>query len=347
MADLTWKLSEIRTRWRELTGRGSEDDISDDDVNALINDYYVNYFPEDALVTNFDGFYGELAFPTDSGIYDIDSEYVKIMEPMMINGAEITFFQDKDYFFKMYPSKEQFFSDPGLAIGVLDTTKVLNGSFVYDIQGTSRVKDSAENTFVGLDTIPQDKYGAFCLKVESDGTVTIYEASDNATGYDTPALAIADLPASDADTAYMGFVTVMSEAVAGFIPGTTALDDGDVQDLYTDGDPAHRGTPTGALIVHNRLYLAPRADDFYVFAAAAEMSRPDAFAADGDVPGDMKWGPMIALGAAILYLAPRGGQPRIAELTGDPNFSMAQYLIKSIRTKKRLSMRGRVAEPSF
>lgn len=347
MAVLTWKRSEIRDEWRKMTGRTSVDDISNDDVDALLNDYYVNYFPEDALVTNFDGWHGELAYPTDSGIYELDSTVVKIMEPIMINGEPITFYQDKKYFFEMYPSKEQFFSDPSLAIGAVDTTKVKNGTFIYDIQGTSYTKDVAENTFVGLSTVPQNKYGAFCLKVESDGTVTIYEASDNATGYDSPALAIADLPDADNDTAYMGFVVVLCDAVAGFIPGTTALDDGTVTDLYTDGDPAHRGTPTGALFVHNRLYLMPRADDFYVFAAAAEMTRPDALADDAAVPGDPKWGPMIALGAAIIYLAPRGGQQRIAELTGNPNFSLAEYRISSIKTKKRLSMRGRVAEPSF
>lgn len=347
MAVLTWTRAEIRAEWRKLTGRSSVLDISDDDVDALLNDYYVNYFPEDALVTNFDGWHGELAYPTDSGIYELDSTVVKIMEPMMINGAPITFYQDKDYFFKMYPSKEQYFSDPGIAIGVLDTKKVLNGTFIFDVQGNSYTKDSAENTFVGLSTIPQNKYGAFCLKVESDGTVTIYEADDNATGYDSPALAIADLPDADNDTAYMGFVTVMCEAVAGFIPGTTALDAGTVIDLYTDGDPAHRGTPTGVLIVHNRIYLAPRADDFYVFAAAAEMTRPDALALDADVPADPKWGPAIALGAAIIYLAPRGGQKRIQELTGKPNFSLTEYRMSSIKTKKRLSMRGRVAEPSF
>jgi len=36
MAALTWKLSEIRARWRELTGRSSTDDISDEDVDNLI-----------------------------------------------------------------------------------------------------------------------------------------------------------------------------------------------------------------------------------------------------------------------------------------------------------------------
>ena len=347
MAVLTWTRAEIRAEWRKLTGRTSVLDISNDDVDALLNDYYVNYFPEDALVTNFDGFFTQVAIATDNGEYSLAQTIVKLMEPMTINGAEITFYQDKNYFFQMYPDDEQYITSPGLAIGSVDSRKILNAAFTFDHQGQSYSKASAENTFVGLSTVPQNKYGAFCLKIESDGTITIYEADDNATGYDSPGLAIAALPDADSDTAYMGVVTVICTAVTGFIPGTRALDAGTVTDTYTNGDPAKRGTPSGALCLHNKLFLRPKADDIYQFQAASEMNRPAALADDAAVPGDAKWGPMIALGSAIIYLAPRGGQKRIEELTGIPNFSLAEYRLSSIKTKKRLSMRGRVAEPSF
>ncbi len=344
---IDWNREDIRNRWRDLTGLHSVLDITNDDVDDLNNDYYVHYFPEDALVTNFDGFYTQAAIATDNGEYSLAQSIVKLMEPMTINGVEITFHQDKNYFFQLYPDDEQYITLPGLAVGAVDSTKVLNAAFTFDHQGQSYPKVSAENTFVGLSTVPQNKYGAFCLKIESDGTVTIYEADDNATGYDSPGLAIAALPDSDSDTAYMGYVTVINTAVAGFIPGTTALDAGTVTDTYTDGDPANRGTPSGALFIHNKLFLRPKADDTYQFQAASEMNRPSALADDAAVPGDPKWGPAIALGAAIIYLAPRGGSKRIEELTGIPNFSMAEYILSSIKTKKRLSMRGRVAEPSF
>jgi len=99
------------------------------------------------------------------------------MEPMTINGAEITFYQDKNYFFQMYPDDESYITSPGLAVGSVDSTKVLNAAFSFDVQGYGYYKPSAENTFVGLSTVPQNKIGAFCLKIENDGTITIYEAS--------------------------------------------------------------------------------------------------------------------------------------------------------------------------
>jgi len=404
MADLTWKRSEIRDRWRELTGRNSISDIADADVDALINDYYVNYFPEDVLVTNFDGFFTQEALATDNGEYSLAQSIVKLMEPMTINGAAITFYQDKNYFFQQYPDDEQYITSPSLAIGSVDTM-VSNIAFKYNVNRVGYSKASVDTDLTGLSIVPQNKYGAYLFQIDSSGIITVIEASDysgdtvigtdlneyrcitahvsaaatrpatgvnyltvwvatgntglvetwvtanayvaHGAGYNAQSLAIDALPAGSAGKAVMGFVTVICTAVAGFIPGTTALDAGTVTATYTNGDPAKRGMPSGALCIHNKLFLRSKADDIYQFKAASEMNRPAPLADDAAVPGDMKWGPAIALGAAILYLAPRGGKVRIEELTGIPNFSMAEYILSSIRTKKRLSMRGRVAEPSF
>jgi len=346
MANFTWVLSEIRTRFRELTGRSSTSDISNDDVDALINDYYQNYFPEDALVTNFDEFFTEALAATDSGEYTIDQTVVKLMEPMSIGTNQLTFYQDRDYFFSDYPLDEQYITSPTLAIGSSDSAKVKNSAFSYDISGYSYSKAAAETSFSGLNTVPQNKYGAFSLKIDSDGTITIAESDDNETGYDTPSLAIAGLAAADSDSAYMGYVTVISTDAGGFVPGTTALDDSAVTDTYTNGDPGKRGCPVAALYTGQTLYLSPKPDDIYQFRAMSELNRPAALTSD-TAPPYIRWGPAIALGAAILYLAPRGGQERIMELTGVANFSMATYLSDSIKTKKRFAMRGRSASPSF
>jgi len=342
----TWTLEQIETRFRELTGRSSTDDILQAEAWNVINDYYQNYFPEDALVTNFDAWFTQETSAVDSGEYDVAQTVVKFSDPMTINGEPIIHYQDKSYFFETFPSDEQYITSPTLAVGSSDSAKVKNSAFKYDISGWSYSKVSSETAFSGLDTIPQNKYGAFCLKIDSDGTITLYEADDNATGYNTPSLAIEGLPDADSDTAYLGYVVAISTDAGGFVPGTTALDDAAVTDTYTNGDPAKRGTPEGALYEHNTLFLRPKPDDIYLFQCDSEMNRPEALAA-GEVPADIKWGPMIALGAAIIYLAPRGGQDRIAELTGVSGFSLSNYRLLSIKRKKRLAMRGRTAEPSF
>ena len=343
---LTWKLSEIKTRWRELTGLSTTGDIADATLGGLINDYYVNHFPEDAKVSNFDGAFTQLLAPTDSGEYSIDEAYVKLMGPMTVNGAPVRFFQDKRYFDEQYPVNEQYITAPGLAIGSSDTKAVLHAAFKYNISGYGCHKATSEVSFSGLSTVPQNKYGAFSLKIDIDGTVTIAEADDNETGYDTPREAIAGLAAADSDSAFMGFVTVISTDSGGFVPGTTALSAAAVTDTYTDGNPAFRGEPTGIYIGENKIFTGPKPDDWYEFKCLAQMSRPTAFTLDTDTPGDTKWGPMIALNCAILYLAEKGDTDRIQELVGGP-FSLAEYRLRHVQRKKSLQNRGRVAEPNW
>ena len=42
--ELTWDMTQLIVRWREDTGLSQTADILDNDVAALLNDYYGNYF---------------------------------------------------------------------------------------------------------------------------------------------------------------------------------------------------------------------------------------------------------------------------------------------------------------
>jgi len=88
-------------------------------------------------------------------------------------------------------------------------TNVSNGSFVYRINGTEYSKSPNEiGTAPGDDVVPLGKYGAVALDIGADGTIDVVEATDNATGYDSAAPAVAGLPAAASDHVRMGYVTV-------------------------------------------------------------------------------------------------------------------------------------------
>ena len=345
MADvLTWKLSEIRTKFREIVGRSTTGAITDVDVNKQINDYTVNYFPEDALVGDLDDFNTFETSVDDNGQYALGQGVLKINDPVTVNNEKIEFYPDSEKFFTDYPEDEQYITAPGLAIGT-DTAKVLNVAFKFNITGFAYSKASSETIFSGLSTVPQNKYGAFSLTIESDGTITINEASGNSTGYDSIAQAVQSLEAAGSDDAFMGYVTVISTDAGGFVPGTTALDDVAVTDTYTDGQPKNRNTPLACTRYANKLWIRPKADDIYQ-VKYPYRKRPEAFANDEAVPLDVKWGPMIALGAAILYLVEKGDQDRVIELVGGP-VTLADLRMNSIADKKRTQNQRRYPKPSF
>lgn len=362
MSDVkTWKLSEIRALWRELTGRPSTGQISDVNINKEINDYYVHHFPSDAKVDEFDVFFTQALSATDSGIYSLASNIDRLDDPVTINGREIVFYRDRELFFgtrdhhhhflhghfhgaRTYLhgqyKDEQFITDPTLAIGTSDTTKVKHSDFDFEIQSKSYSKSSSEVALTGS-AIPQGLYGAWSLKIDVDGDITVTAAGDNATGYATPRIALDALGTADADSAYMGYVTV-TKSDGAFTPGTTALSASNVTTTYTDGKFENRAEPTAALLFGDNLYVRPKPNDIYELEALSIADRPTAFADDNAVPDDAKWGPVIAYMSAIIFLE-RNGEDDVAAKVA----VIAKKYMDSIRSDKIKRLLGQEVQRSF
>ena len=335
-SEFTWIMSELVTRFQEHIGDSS---FSATTAAKWINDYYRHIFPLSFDLDLLNEFFTQALSANDSGEYTLGQTVAVIDEPVKVNESEIHLYQDKS-FFSDYPEDEQYITAPTVAIGSSDSAKVLHSAFTYDIMGVSYSASSAETAFSGLNTVPQNKYGAFSLKVNASGTVTIAEASDNATGYATKGQAVDGLAVADSDSCYMGFVTVICTAAAGFVPGTTALDAGTVTDTYTDGKAQNRGDPQAAFIYNGILYVRPKADRIMQLKAPS-ITRPDAI--DTGAPLDVAWGPLISLGAAILKLveddadSTRGAElARIMEARAD-----------SIDAKQRRQRQPQFTQPSF
>jgi len=124
-------------------------------------------------------------------------------------------------------------NEADLGIGTSANTSVKNTVAVeFDIAGTGYSKAIAE-TAPGNDVIPQSKYGAVGFEIGADGTIDAIEASDNATGYDSAALAIAGIPAFAASHTRLGTVTA-TKSDGNFTFGTTALSAANSTVAYTD-----------------------------------------------------------------------------------------------------------------
>jgi hypothetical protein len=301
---MAWTLADIRAKVRTLTSRPSANQISNDTIDSYINDFYRFDFCELVGLESFKSDWTQEATVTDSGEYTISEDVVNLEEPVFVNDEQITVYYDKDWFFSDYPDEEDYTTSPTLAIGSSDVKAVANSAFKYEISGWIYSKAAAETSFSGLSTVPQNKYGAFLVEIDSDGTVTISEADDNSTGYDTPALAVNDLPARTSGRAIMGYVTVISTDSGGFVPGTTELSDSAVTDTYTNGDPGLRSSPSAILLdlSAEKAYIRPKVFDTYLIKSKLTLQRP-ATLTSSDEPLNTKWGLALALGAAIKIIA--------------------------------------------
>lgn len=122
---------------------------------------------------------------------------------------------------------------PALAIG---STKpdCATALFHYFIGGKHYIKAAvAAGSGLGNDVIPQNTYGAVALEIGADGTIDAIEATDNATGYASAALALAGIPAVSANHARVGTVSAIKTDGA-FTFNTTDLDVANSTVVYTD-----------------------------------------------------------------------------------------------------------------
>lgn len=345
---MSWNLADIRTRWRDLTGRGSTDDIADATINTRINDFMQMHLPFEINFSALEADWTQETSPTDSGEYTIAETDIDINEPVTANGSELTLYNDKEEFFRDYPTNadEDYITAPTLAIGST-ASNVANAAFKYRIGDWTYSKAvNAVGTALSGSTVPQNKYGAWMLEIDSAGTITITAATDNATGYATAALAVNGLP-GDSAIAIMGFVTAINTAAGGFIPGTTLLSAGTVTDTYTDGDPGLRNIPSVVCIAGGKMFIRPKTNDVFLIRAHLSLSRPTALT-EATSPVDTILGAFIAIGSAIEFLAEIGEDERVQELNGAGNIPGSYLYLKALVNRKQLKQwSNRETERSF
>jgi len=333
---MSWALSDIRAKVRLLSGRGSTDDITNNNVDLEINRYYQEDFPVDIRADAALADYTKEIVVSDSGEYSLADTVLDLNSPWTANQYDLELYNDRERFFADYPVNdgEQFITQPTLAIGSGDSTKVKCAAFSFRIAEWTYDKASAETALSG-DTVPQSKYGAWMLSVDADGAVTITEADANATGYATPGLAVNGIPSVGADQAIMGFVTAINTGGT-FIPGTTDLaTGGTVTATYTDGDPGLRNIPAAACVTDGKLFIRPKPMDKYLVRAKSSLSAPATLSGSATAV-DETWGPLIACGAAIRILAERADTTRAAEVFGDVNIAGTYEYHRLRIIKKRI-----------
>lgn len=354
---MSWTLANLRARFRTLVGRSTTGDISDADANGFINDYLCYRFPIDVQLDRLDQSWTQAITPTDSGEYSISQNVEALQPPIFCNDVELIVEYDKEHFWRLYPSEEDWTTSPTLVIGTSSEAAVANSAFKYMGQdGRVRSKAAAETALSG-DDVPVSKYGAWMLEIDDDGTITVQEAGDNVTGYDSPALAIDGLPGVTSGSICMGFVTAINTAAA-FVPGTTLLSAATVTDTYTDGHPGYRGEPECILVnrSNGKLYVRPKPDDDYLLKSMASLTRPTALSGESDTLNDEAWGPAVAIGAAIDYLGSQAGEdeqiislqyggPPWSEMNPKPGSFEAE--LAKIRTKELRQITDRRIPRSF
>lgn len=122
-------------------------------------------------------------------------------------------------------------------IGVSSNLDIGNNRVVtqHDAAGDVRVEIAAAETTLAdtTDDISADKWGCYLLATASNGTISVTPTTTSGPMvHETEALAIADLAATPANEAALGYVTVQALADAIFNANTDALNSGQANNYY-------------------------------------------------------------------------------------------------------------------
>ena len=273
---MSWTLSEIRQKTRQLSGRLSVAEIDNDQVDEYVNKYFQFEFPAEVkLNRNYTLFESN----TEAGVqnYAFPVDYTNFVPEATIDRRDLNFYQNPDQFYSENP--QNVFRDSTWTGDAVTTafTNTFSGNIPI-IPGTVIVDDTVE-------VFTDDGAGVLTGDLGGAGTVNYITGVIAATFITAPTL---------------GQVIQCSFIQAAWGVPTSVLMFNNQFTFFPVPDRAYRFR----IKAWSLLYVQP--------AVGAIKS---SFTLADDRPVQQEWGPSIALGAARRICSDWGEMDRYQELT--------------------------------
>lgn len=341
-----WTLGNIRAKVRSITGTPSTSQLSDDQVDAYINNYYVYTMPHELKVQIDNKF---LDFKTVPGqnVYSFPGAYLTDSPGAYADGFPLIFYQDPDIFYQDWPQQynvDSVAAGDGTTMNFSGSTQgfpIINGTF-FITDGFQVLQDSGDNVAtVTLATgnggtvysgtvvaVPIDA-GSFTV-VGGIGDTTSETFSDNGNGILTGSsggsgtinYASGSWTLMFASAVSSGLLINATYSVAGL---NILLGDGSgtLNTFTGQFSVAFSKPPSSSLTVYDK-YIAYQAnrpqgclffENEFTFMPVPDQAYqirmqgfilPDGLSNDDDIPKQPEWGALIAYGASFEVFNDRG-----------------------------------------
>lgn len=263
---VTGTLEQIRTKVRRITGRPSQNQLTDDELDDYINDFYIYDMPAHLKLWNLNNQLSPIFGPDDALIpdrafYAVDwNDFTNLQPPFYVGGYQIQYFQNREAFFNFFPTR--------MMRAQLSTGTGVAGPYAGTITNT-----------------PILEQGVFISAVNNAG------ASLHCTANNEGVL--------QGDVLAGGTIDYQTGAIAGLTwnAGTIAVG----EPIWVQSMTYVSARPQAVLYVDGALFFYPVPDIAYEFSCAV-YEAPDALEA-GDQPLVRDWWNLIAYGAAQKIFA--------------------------------------------
>lgn len=333
-------LQAIRQKVRNITGRPSADQITNNGIDFYVNTFYLYDFPEHLRLQTLKKNY---TFFTQANVerYDFPTEmYVSNNSPIYVGGYQVGFYQDQSVFYALWP-KINFEQTVGTGDGA-SVTPTLN-----NLSQTPAIPES-----VSLSAT----IGGTTVSYLDNGEGVFLQEGTTITGITQAATAVVTAPGHNVvvgDTVFLEGVRGMTQinggpytatAVAGdnitlnvdssgfspyedggiiirrigtvnYLTGAITMDWGTAPDLGTDIDSAYipyvASRPRDMLFFNNQFLFRPIPEKAYKVDVVVQAV-PTELLAESDPPELRQWWQVLALGAALKIFEDNGDDGQYA-----------------------------------
>lgn len=343
---VTWNLTQIISKVRNVTGTPSALQLSDADITNYVNSYYQFTMPfELKEQRNFQPYNFNTFANVDT--YDVSTAF-QTDEPMAYaNGFPLVFYQDRDVFFQDWP--QQYTQDQaatgnntvGPYTGTTLASPVIPNTF-YITDGTQIVSDVGSNVSGEVIALGAASVGPYAATLDNfpiqPGTLQItaggQTAQDNGVGglvsgstpagtitYATGVISVTfpsavglgvsitadySLPSGSGILSGNGSGTLNYLTGAFSVTFNAAVTTGTV--IYDNYQAYQPARPQGVLFYNNQLTFRPIPDQVYQITLQGFITQValDDVTNLNQVPLQTEWGQLIAYGAALDIFSDRG-----------------------------------------
>lgn len=270
-----WNLSQIRLKIRRVTGRLSTDEMTNEELDIRINQYYQLRFPAEVKLEQKLSYYKFLTTANQS-YYDAPQEtYTNFEPPATVNNLKLLWYQNPAKFERdnLTTALQYSFLSPWTGDGSTVTFNTTVTGFPI-MPGTLTINDDVEKFW---DQNQDWTTANVTITGDQGGTATI-NYNDGTVG----------------------------------VTFNTAPADGQVINLNYVVFQA--GRPLAILYYNNQFEILPPPDQAYIVQMGA-YKVVDALVDATDTPDLNEWGPCIAYGTALGIFADYGENDAYAEMT--------------------------------
>lgn len=291
-------LDNIRQKVRRITGRPSDQQITNDQIDDYINTYYLYDFPKHLqLISNRVNY--QFVTTANVAVYDLPNDlYLNGSPPVFIGGYRSFMTQNRDQFYRINPNLNYLQQSVATGTGV-------TGPYTFTLANVPMMRGWKRN--------PPGAYSVSVAGTQTDVPASYINWMVLISGTDANGNSISLIDDGQGhlfdptDTSTVPTVSTGRRGIINYITGSVSIPAPPSKGFriaIANGSPINiqyvpykASRPQSVLFFQQQFNLYPIPDQAYTVSFEA-YKKPTALIQSGDVPEMREWGQVLAYGAA-------------------------------------------------